>query len=237
MDVLGLGSTLTKEVTFRFLILPLRCKISLIVGLRLLLCPFDSNVVIRTACCSVGIVLPVYSTFKAIERKDQDDQQKWLIYWAGQKFLKFSALLCPMKAFFIVNTCAGHISSYGSFSIVEVFSDKLLFWFPMYYHLKFAFLVWLQLPSAEGATQLYRNHLRPFLLRHQARIDQLVGFAYHQMARIFSSRQAEFQFAKTVLMKIIGTAGLIFRGTGQQGHNEIEGPPSPISDTQSDHED
>ncbi|XP_031250439.1 HVA22-like protein k [Pistacia vera] len=209
MDVLGLGSTLTKEVTFRFLILPLRCKISLIVGLRLLLCPFGSNVVIRTACCSVGIVLPVYSTFKAIERKDQDDQQKWLIYWAA----------------------------YGSFSIVEVFSDKLLFWFPMYYHLKFAFLVWLQLPSAEGATKLYRNHLRPFLLRHQARIDQLVGFAYHQMARIFSSHQAEFQFAKTVLMKIIGTAGLIFRGTGQQGHNEIEGPPSPISDTQSDHED
>lgn len=33
--------------------------------------------------CSVGIVLPVYSTVKAIETKDQQEQQKWLIYWAG----------------------------------------------------------------------------------------------------------------------------------------------------------
>ncbi|XP_044470154.1 HVA22-like protein k [Mangifera indica] len=189
MDVLG--STLNNEV-----------------GLRLLLCPLNSNVVIRTACCSVGAVLPVYSTFKAIERKDQDDQQKWLIYWAA----------------------------YGSFSIVEVFSDKLLSWFPMYYHLKFAFLVWLQLPSAEGATQLYRNYLRPFLLRHQAKVDQLVGFTYHQMIRVFSSHQAEFQFAKALLIKIMSTADLMFRGN-QQGHNENEDLPSPMSDTLSDHED
>ncbi|XP_044499808.1 HVA22-like protein k isoform X2 [Mangifera indica] len=187
----ALGSTLTNKV-----------------GLQLLLCPLGSNVVIRTACCSVGIALPVYSTFKAIERKDQDDQQKWLIYWAV----------------------------YGSFSIVEVFSDKLLSWFPMYYHLKFAFLVWLQLPSAEGARQLYTNHLRPFLLRHQARVDKLVGFGNHQMVRVFSTHQAVFQFAKTVLMKIMGTGDLPFRGTSQQEHNEIEGPPSPISETQSDHE-
>nr|DAD40666.1 TPA_asm: hypothetical protein HUJ06_014989 [Nelumbo nucifera] len=53
------------------------------VGLRLLLCPLSSNVVIRTACCSVGVVLPVYSTFKAIEKKDQNEQQRWLLYWAG----------------------------------------------------------------------------------------------------------------------------------------------------------
>ncbi|MED6124080.1 hypothetical protein PIB30_055738 [Stylosanthes scabra] len=36
---------------------------------------------------------------------------------------------------------------YGSFSLIEVFTDKLISWFPMYYHMKFAFLVWLQLPS------------------------------------------------------------------------------------------
>ncbi|KAK1317769.1 HVA22-like protein k [Acorus calamus] len=53
------------------------------VGLRLLLSPLSSNVVIRTACCSVGIAYPVYSTFKAIENKDQSEQQRWLLYWAG----------------------------------------------------------------------------------------------------------------------------------------------------------
>jgi receptor expression-enhancing protein 5/6 len=31
----------------------------------------------------VGIVIPVYHTFKAIERKDENEEQKWLMYWAG----------------------------------------------------------------------------------------------------------------------------------------------------------
>ncbi|MQL96775.1 hypothetical protein Taro_029454, partial [Colocasia esculenta] len=61
--------------------------------------------------CTVGIALPVYSTFKAIEKRDQGEQEKWLLYWAA----------------------------YGSFSLVEMF--------PLYYHVKFAFLVWLQLPA------------------------------------------------------------------------------------------
>ncbi|KAJ6716732.1 HVA22-LIKE PROTEINS [Salix koriyanagi] len=89
------------------------------VGLQLLLSPLNSNIVVRTACCSVGIVIPVYSTFKAIENKDQIAQQRWLLYWAA----------------------------YGSFSLAEVFADKILSWFPLYHHMKFAFLVWLQLPA------------------------------------------------------------------------------------------
>ncbi|GMJ08748.1 hypothetical protein HRI_004544000 [Hibiscus trionum] len=131
-----LGSDLTSEV-----------------GLRLLLWPLGSNIVTRAACCSVGVVLPVYSTFRAIERNNEREQQKWLTYWAA----------------------------YGSFTLVETFSDKLLSWFPYYYHFKFAFLVWLQLPSTEGAKQIYRNHLRPNLLKHQARVDQLMGFASAEM--------------------------------------------------------
>ncbi|KAL8123831.1 hypothetical protein AgCh_011723 [Apium graveolens] len=52
------------------------------VGLRLLLSPLNSTIVMRTACCSVGIVVPVYSSVKAIERGTPQDQQKWLLYWA-----------------------------------------------------------------------------------------------------------------------------------------------------------
>ncbi|GKD41681.1 HVA22-like protein k, partial [Tanacetum coccineum] len=157
------------------------------VGLRLLLVPLDSNIVIRTACCTVGVGLPIYSTYKAIETKDQDEQRKWLLYWAV----------------------------YGSFSVGERFADKFISWFPLYYHMKLAFLVWLQLPTTNvsnpllnvGAKQLYTNYsllsnifhsfmpsmrtvlipsesskhtlhriiIRPFgyiYLRHQARLDQ-----------------------------------------------------------------
>ncbi|XP_048335039.2 HVA22-like protein k isoform X2 [Ziziphus jujuba] len=137
------------------------------VGLRLLLCPLGSNIVVRTACCSVGIVLPVYSTCKAIERKDHDDQQKWLLYWAA----------------------------YGSFSLVEVFSDKFISWFPLYYHLKFAFLVWLQLPSVD--------------------------------AKLISAHQTEIQYARAVIVKIMGSAELMLKGGDKpdqtQQHRAIEG--------------
>ncbi|KAI3441297.1 3-ketoacyl-CoA synthase [Psidium guajava] len=44
------------------------------VGLRLLFCPLSSNIAVRTACCSVGTVFPVYSTFKAIQEREQNEQ-------------------------------------------------------------------------------------------------------------------------------------------------------------------
>ncbi|XP_022133390.1 HVA22-like protein k isoform X2 [Momordica charantia] len=181
------------------------------VGLQLLLYPLGSNVVVRTACCSVGIVLPVYSTFKAIEKKDQNEQQKWLLYWAA----------------------------YGSFSLVEVFSDKLLSWFPVYYHLKFAFLVWLQLPATDGAKKLYATHLRPFFLRHQARVDRILGSAYGEMVKVISAHQAEIQCFRTMIVKIMGseerTSGLGPPRPNQAGrHLAIEDQSTLDSDTESD---
>ncbi|KAK8556815.1 hypothetical protein V6N13_064817 [Hibiscus sabdariffa] len=189
-----LGSDLTNEV-----------------GLRLLLWPLGSNIVTRAACCSVGVVLPVYSTFRAIERNNESDQQKWLIYWAA----------------------------YGSFTLVETFSDKLLSWFPYYYHFKFAFLVWLQLPSTEGAKQIYKNHLRPNLLKHQARVDQLMGFASAGMARFISMHQKEFQIFRAIMTKIIGSDPNMSGGTEPaepRGLPAIDGPASTITDSESDDE-
>ncbi|GAB4853924.1 hypothetical protein Ancab_018133 [Ancistrocladus abbreviatus] len=182
------------------------------VGLRLLLYPIGSNIVVRTACCTIGIALPVYSTFKAIERKDPDEQQKCLLYWAA----------------------------YGSFSIAELFSDKLLYWFPLYYHLKFAFLVWLQLPSANGARQIYMAHLRPFFSRHQARLDQIIGFFYSEMARFVSAHQAEFQFAKKLVLNVLTAAHQMVRDIlhpmPRTANRAIGGPPRHAQDSNSESE-
>ncbi|CAK9142593.1 unnamed protein product [Ilex paraguariensis] len=179
-------------------------------GLRILLCPLGSNIVVRTACCSVGTVLPVYSTFKAIESKNQNEQQRWLVYWAA----------------------------YGSFSIAEVFTDKLIYWVPLYYHMKFAFLVWLQLPSTDGARQLYMSHLRPFFLRHQARLDHIVGFLYGEMSKFISAHEAEFECARTLLMKILVAAnqlvGDIMHPGRRQAHGAIEGPTRQVETSDSD---
>ncbi|KAL6227204.1 hypothetical protein ACLB2K_001163 [Fragaria x ananassa] len=177
------------------------------VGLRLLLCPLGSNVVIRTACCSVGIVVPVYCTFKAIERKDDPAQQKWLLYWAA----------------------------YGSFSLVEIFSDRLISWCPYYYHMKFAFLVWLQLPSADGAKQLYMNHLRPFFLKNQTKIDRILGLTYGELLKLISAHQGEIQYARAMFLKVFSSDQMP-RGranTDLPQDNAIEGEPRPTTESDS----
>ncbi|XP_010244319.1 PREDICTED: HVA22-like protein k isoform X2 [Nelumbo nucifera] len=182
------------------------------VGLRLLLCPFGSNVVIRTACCTVGVVLPVYSTFKAIETKDQNERQKWLLYWAA----------------------------YGSFSLVEVFTDKIVSWVPLYYHMKFAFLVWLQLPSTDGARHLYMNHLRPFLLRHQARVDHMVDLAYGEIVKFVITHHAEIEFARTLLMKFLAVVNKMRTDVDTmrpESDGMDVGPRRQIEGPHSDHDD
>lgn len=178
-----LGSVISKEV-----------------GLRLLPGALGSNIVIRTACCTVGVALPVYSTFKAIEKKDQNEQEKWLVYWAA----------------------------YGSFSLVELFSDKLLYWFPLYYHVKFAFLVWLQLPSSNGSGHLYARHLRPFLLRHQVKLDRLLNAASNEIVRFISSHQQEIQYFRALISRCAIKASQTINNANQpddpQGLRAIEGP-------------
>ncbi|CAL5333636.1 unnamed protein product [Camellia sinensis] len=104
--------------------------------------------------------------------------------------------------------------SFGSFSIAEVFTDKIISWyatsensfsgfirFPLYYHMKFAFLVWLQLPSTDGA-------------------------------KLTSAHQAEIQFAKTLVMKILVSANQmasdIFHPVQRQANSAIEGPTTQV---------
>ncbi|KAK1357545.1 hypothetical protein POM88_050801 [Heracleum sosnowskyi] len=161
------------------------------VGLRLLLSPINSTIVMRTACCSVGIVVPVYSSVKAIETGNQQDQHKWLLYW----------------------------TVYGSFSIAEVYSDKLLSWFPSYYYVKLAFLIWLQLPDTQGARILYKKHLQPFFKRHEAKIDRVMGLTYIEMAKIISSHQAEIQYVKSILSRIT-SSGKAPRNTASPTQSE-----------------
>jgi receptor expression-enhancing protein 5/6 len=92
-----------------------------------------------------------------------------------------------------------------------VFTDKIISWFPLYYHVKFAFLVWLQLPTVEGSKQIYNNQIRPFLLRHQARVDQLVDGVYGEMVKVVRSHQGEIRFVRAMIAKILGSG--LFRNS------------------------
>ena len=50
-------------------------------------------------------------------------------------------------------------------TLLETFSSVLLYWFPPYYSLKLAFLLYLFLPHTKGATFVYDQFLAPFLRR------------------------------------------------------------------------
>ncbi|KAF8966197.1 hypothetical protein BGZ46_000417 [Entomortierella lignicola] len=91
----------------------------------------------------LGWIYPAYRSFKALETPALDDDKQWLTYW----------------------------TVYGFVAIVESFTDVLLYWFPFYFFLKTLFLLWLMIPSFNGAATIYVRILRPFLVQHSDNID------------------------------------------------------------------
>lgn len=101
-------------------------------------------------CNFIGFLYPAYASIKAIESKQKDDDTKWLTYWV----------------------------TYSVFHLVEFFSDIFLFWIPFYWLFKCIFLVWCFAPiEANGSTTLYYRFIRPFILRHQNKIDKALDEA------------------------------------------------------------
>ncbi|KAJ6732953.1 HVA22-LIKE PROTEIN K [Salix koriyanagi] len=101
-------------------------------------------------------------------------------------------------------------AAYGSFTLAEAFADRLISWFPMYYHMKFAFLVWLQLPSAE--VKLISNH------------QEELKYAKRMLLKVMGSADHMLKDAPN----------------HSEGHPElpaIEEQTRTISDTDSDHAD
>ncbi|XP_014668186.1 PREDICTED: receptor expression-enhancing protein 5-like isoform X1 [Priapulus caudatus] len=68
----------------------------------------------QLVCNFIGFVYPSYRSVKAIESSDKDDDTKWLTYWVV----------------------------FAYFSVIEFFVDIVLSWFPVYWLVKVAFLVW-----------------------------------------------------------------------------------------------
>jgi len=98
-------------------------------------------------CNLIGFVYPAYISIKAVESATKDDDTKWLTYWVV----------------------------YGVFSVAEFFADIFLSWFPFYYIGKCAFLVWCMAPTANnGSVVIYTRIIRPFFLRNEGRIDDVM---------------------------------------------------------------
>ncbi|XP_030366111.1 receptor expression-enhancing protein 4 isoform X2 [Strigops habroptila] len=90
-----------------------------------------------------GMLYPAYASYKAVKTKNIREYVRWMMYW-------------------IV---------FALFMATETFTDLLISWFPFYYEVKMAFVIWLLCPYTRGASLLYRKFVHPTLSRKEKDID------------------------------------------------------------------
>ncbi|CAG0884369.1 unnamed protein product [Darwinula stevensoni] len=116
-------------------------------------------------CNSIGFIYPAYASVKAIESKNKDDDTQWLIYWVV----------------------------FAVFSCLEFFSDILLSWFPFYWLFKCVFLIWCFVPiQNNGAHLMYYKFIRPYILRHQDKVDKALSDATQHVSDFARRKAQEF---------------------------------------------
>uniref|UniRef100_A0ACB8F9I0 Receptor expression-enhancing protein 3-B n=1 Tax=Sphaerodactylus townsendi TaxID=933632 RepID=A0ACB8F9I0_9SAUR len=63
---------------------------------------------------------------------------------------------------------------FALYTITETIADLTISWFPLYYELKIAFVIWLLSPYTRGASLIYRKFLHPLLSSKEKEIDEYI---------------------------------------------------------------
>uniref|UniRef100_A0A8C2PB15 Receptor expression-enhancing protein n=2 Tax=Capra hircus TaxID=9925 RepID=A0A8C2PB15_CAPHI len=109
-------------------------------------CRMVSWMICRLVVLVFGMLYPAYASYKAVKTKNIREYVRWMMYW-------------------IV---------FALFMAVETFTDIFISWFPFYYEIKMAFVLWLLSPYTRGASMLYRKFVHPSLSRHEKEIDTYI---------------------------------------------------------------
>ncbi|KAH8405633.1 hypothetical protein KR215_004703 [Drosophila sulfurigaster] len=104
----------------------------------------------RLMILSFGTLYPGYASYKAIRAKDVNECTKWLKYWI----------------------------TFAGFTCIEIITDRILFWFPLYYEIKVILVLNLTSPSIEGSSALYSKLVQPILELHEDEIDEYIRHAH-----------------------------------------------------------
>nr|KAF6402276.1 receptor accessory protein 4 [Rousettus aegyptiacus] len=105
-----------------------------------------SWMICRLVVLVFGMLYPAYASYKAVKTKNIREYVRWMMYW-------------------IV---------FALFMAAETFTDIFISWFPFYYEIKMAFVLWLLSPYTKGASLLYRKFVHPSLSRHEKEIDTCI---------------------------------------------------------------
>jgi receptor expression-enhancing protein 5/6 len=94
----------------------------------------------------IAFTYPAIQSVKSLEKNK--NQEKWLTYWVV----------------------------YGCFNIVEFFGDILLSWFPFYFFIKTAFLIWCMAPiRLNGSIIIFKMFVLPFFVMHKEKLDDILN--------------------------------------------------------------
>ncbi|XP_063163648.1 receptor expression-enhancing protein 3 [Candoia aspera] len=105
-----------------------------------------SCIISRVVVLVFGMLYPAYYSYKAVKTKNVKEYVRWMMYW-------------------IV---------FALYTITETVADLLISWFPLYYELKIAFVIWLLSPYTRGASLIYRKFLHPLLSSKEREIDECI---------------------------------------------------------------
>ncbi|KAK2839008.1 hypothetical protein Q7C36_013822 [Tachysurus vachellii] len=139
-----------------------------------------SWIISRMVVLAFGTLYPAYSSYKAVKTKNVKEYVKWMMYW-------------------IV---------FALFTTAETITDMLLSWFPFYFELKIAFVIWLLSPYTKGSSVLYRKFVHPTLSNKEKEIDEYITQAKDR------SYETMMRFGKRGL-NIAATAAVTAASKGQ----------------------
>ncbi|XP_028824392.1 receptor expression-enhancing protein 3 isoform X2 [Denticeps clupeoides] len=105
-----------------------------------------SWIISRAVVLVFGTMYPAYNSYKAVKTKNVKEYVRWMMYW-------------------IV---------FALYTVVETITDLTVSWFPLYYELKIAFVIWLLSPYTRGASLIYRKALHPLLSSREREIDDYI---------------------------------------------------------------
>ncbi|KAJ8015271.1 hypothetical protein DPEC_G00024390 [Dallia pectoralis] len=105
-----------------------------------------SWIISRMVVLAFGTLYPAYSSYKAVKTKNVKEYVKWMMYW-------------------IV---------FALFTTAETLTDLFMSWFPFYFELKIAFVIWLLSPYTKGSSVLYRKFVHPTLSNKEKEIDEYI---------------------------------------------------------------
>ncbi|XP_021254001.1 receptor expression-enhancing protein 3 [Numida meleagris] len=100
----------------------------------------------RAVVLVFGMLYPAYYSYKAVKTKNVKEYVRWMMYW-------------------IV---------FALYTVTETITDLTVSWFPLYYELKIAFVIWLLSPYTRGASLMYRKFLHPLLSSKEREIDEYI---------------------------------------------------------------